>query len=315
MEITGVSRSPDCQGCAFESVIVAGVGALGTEVVRRLGQIGCRSVFLADPDVIEPANVFRSALFQGTPAVGRTKVEYLLDRLITLFPETRWAGSATEIADVDPGVFSKAQVIFSCVDSDLARTEIAALAWRFGLPVCDAGLGGESTRMGRVSWLPGRTAACFSCLLTTRRRASLLDFCETHVHSCASLESVFPEGWTGAPSTAVLTAALQVEIAFASMRLQNAFSVCVDLDSAQAEREIQHTRSAGCPLHDLANETLLVFPICTLAECLDCGAEFSPDRRIAWVRRYGKCPECSSCKLRIRKSLRTSEDVLARKIA
>lgn len=312
MKITGPSRSPERQVYALESVIVAGVGALGSEVVQRLGQLRCRSVFLADPDVVEPVNLSPSSLFQAA-SLGRKKVEFLLDRLVKVFPETHWAGSATEIADVDPAVFSKAQMIFSCVDSDLARTEIAALAARFGVPVCDAGLGGVSTRMGRVSWLPGRTAACFSCLLTTRRRTSLLAFYETEVHSCSSLDAIFPTGWTSAPSTAALTAALQVEIAFASIGLPHAFSVSLDLDSAQREREIRHSRSIECPLHDVADETLLIFPVCTLAECLDCGAEFNPHRRIAWVRRHGKCPECSSRKLRIRKSLRTSEDVLARK--
>jgi adenylyltransferase/sulfurtransferase len=315
MEFTVENRSSGHPKCAFKDVIVAGVGALGSEVVNKLGQLGCPSVYLADPDVVEPVNQSRSPLFQGATALGRKKVDHLLDHLAALFPETHWTGSAAEIADVEPGVFSKAQVIFSCVDSDLARTEIVALAARFGLPVCDAGLGGLSTRIGRVSWLPGGTAACFGCLLTTRRRTALLEFCETEVHSCATLDSIFPDGWTSTPATAALIADLQVDTASSSIRLRDAFSIGLDLDSVQPKQEIRHSRSAGCPLHEAADQTGLAFPICTLAECLDCAREFNPERRIAWVRRYGRCPQCSSRKLRIRRSRRTSGGDLAERVA
>ena len=150
----------------FRQVLVAGIGALGSEVVKNLGLIGCESVFLADADVLENKNIARSILLREGAAIGQSKVSYALDRLQTWFPQTCWNGMPVEIADVEPEQFLKAEVLFSCVDTDLARTEISALAARYRLPVCDAGLGGVSTRVGRVSWFPGvDSAACFACLL------------------------------------------------------------------------------------------------------------------------------------------------------
>lgn len=284
----------------FHRVLVAGIGALGSEIVKNLGLLGCESVFLADGDIIEGKNIARSLLMRdGVPGVS--KVTHALDRLKDWFPQTQWQGAPVEIADVEAEHFLHADVIFSCVDTDLARTEIAALAARYKLPVCDGGLGGTSTRVGRVSWFPADDSeACFSCLLTGRRRAEIFSLWESDVHSCWAGNVLETPAWTSTPTMASTVAGLQIETAIS--RAKSSFSIRLDLDHEPPVQNIQHSRSAECPLHsEIAG---IPFPVCTLAECRSCGRQFSPNRRIAWVRRWGACPSCGSCDLIIRANTR-----------
>jgi len=287
----------------FRHVLVAGLGTLGSEVVKNLGLLGCESVFIADADTIEEKNVSRSLLLCEA-TVGQSKVLYALDRLRTWFPQTQWSGVPVEVADVEPDRFIQAEVLFSCVDTDLARTEIAALAARYRIPICDAGLGGISTRVGRISWFPGDAAACFACLLTSKRRAMLLNMWESDVYACWADEHDKRDGWTSTATMASIVGGLQVEIAFsASAReVKESFSVHLDLDQSSVSQTIQHRRSAECPFHNEVTGAL--FPICTVADCSACSRQFSPNRRISWVRRWGACPFCGSHNILIRDSLR-----------
>lgn len=287
----------------FHHVLVAGIGALGSELVKNLGLLGCGSVFIADADILEEKNIARSLLLRSGIA-GQPKTSHALDQLRSLFPQTRWAGLPIEIADVEPEEFLKAEVLFSCVDTDLARAEIAALSTRYKLPVCDGGLGGTSTRVGRISWFPGTgTAACFACLLTSKRRAELFSIWESEVHACWAHEPQAQSMWTSTATMASIVAGLQVEVALSNAKkTKEAFSIHLDLDQAPLSQTIYHHRSAECPLHSEGSG--ITFPICTLAECGTCGRQFSPDRRISWVRRWGVCPSCSGNKLMIRASLR-----------
>lgn len=285
----------------FHRVLVAGVGALGSEVVKNLALLGCKSVVLADADLIEEKNIAKSVLLrEGT--VGQSKISCCLARLRHWFPQTQWNGAAVEIADIEPEHFRRADILFSCVDTDMARTEIAALAAKYDLPVCDAGLGGTSTRVGRVSWFPRtRKSACFACLLSGKRRAALFSTWESEVYSCWAHEADVEHAWTSTPTMASMVAGLQIELAVSAIEnAGTAFSVHLDLDQTPISRTIQHLRSAECPLHVEAPDIL--FPICSRAECGQCGRQFSPDRRIGWLRRWGTCPTCESRELIIRES-------------
>jgi len=287
----------------FCRVLVAGIGALGSEVVKNLGLAGCEAVFIADADVIEEKNIARSVLLHEA-TIGKSKVSCAVDQLQSWFPHTQWSGAPVEIADVEPEQFMSAEVLFSCVDTDLARAEIAALAARYKLPVCDAGLGGMSTRMGRVSWFPSNeAAACFACLLSSKRRAELFSVWESDVHACWAAELTEEHAWTSTPTMASIVAGLQVETALsAADKASEAFSVLLDLDQAQLCRTIQHRCSVDCPLH--AEISGAPFPICTHAECRICRREFFPNWRIAWLRRWGTCPSCESRELIVRESSR-----------
>ncbi len=289
----------------FQRVLIAGIGALGSEVAKNLGLLGCKSVYLADADAIEPRNVGRSLFTTAPTTIGRTKIAQALEKLRTWFPLTQWNGVPLEIADLAPEDISKAEVLFSCVDTDLARTEIAALSVRYKVPVCDGGLGGTSTRVGRVSWFPAKqSSACFACLLAASRRAALLSLWESDVHACwARSLSGDNTGWTTTPGMASIVAGLQVETAASGMEKRHveSYSLQLDLDRATAIEKVDHRQSISCPFHEEISGEL--FPICTLAACNACGNHYSPNVRIGWLRRWSSCPFCGSRDLLVRQSL------------
>jgi adenylyltransferase/sulfurtransferase len=264
---------------------------------------------MVDADIIEAKNMERSMLLREGAFAGANKVSHLRDRLRVTFPHTEWNGEAVEIADLAAEYFSGVDVLFSCVDTDLARTEIAALAARYKFPVCDAGLGGISIRVGRVSWLPGgESTACFACLLTAKRRAELLSMWESDVKACWVENAHEQSTWTSTPAMASIVAGLQIETAIAAKtRGADAFTVHLDLDRVPISETIRHRRSAECPFHEEMPEAL--FPICTRAECGACGTESYPGRRIGWLRRWGTCQSCGGRDLLVRETLHETQTV------
>ena len=286
----------------YHRVIVAGIGALGSEVVKTLGLLGCEAVLLVDPEIVEEVNIARSILYRDKYSLGRAKVDCALEYFRVAFPRTNWAGTPWEIADANEEIISQSDLIFTCVDTDLARTETAMLSNRHGIPVCDGGLGGYSHSLGRVTWLPGGAGACFSCLLTSRRRAEILSLWESSIYSCWMPNDQESPRWSSVPSMASMIGGLQVETALRARSKTSAFSIEIDLDSDPISRTIRHPKSQGCPLHDALEDGALSFPICQRAECRSCGFTFEPQRRIAWLKRRGSCPVCASRNLSVRES-------------
>jgi molybdopterin-synthase adenylyltransferase len=170
--------------------------------------------------------------------------------------------------------------------------------------VCDAGLGGVSTRVGRVSWFPGvDSAACFACLLSSRRRAELFSMWESDIHACWQRGPDDQHAWISTPTMASIVAGLQVETALSAIgKKMEAFTLRIDLDQTPLSQRILHYRSPECPLHDQLSGT--PFPICTLAQCSACGHQFFPNQRIGWIRRWGVCPSCGCRKLFVCERLR-----------
>src|SRR5579859_4138862 len=96
--------------------VVVGAGALGNEVVKALGLLGCGEALIVDPDVIERHNLTRSLLFRTDEAVGRNKAVSLMAACQHYFPDTRWSAMATEIVDVGSERIAESDILFSCVD-------------------------------------------------------------------------------------------------------------------------------------------------------------------------------------------------------
>lgn len=300
------------------SAVVVGAGALGNEVVKALGLLGAARVLIVDPDKVESSDLLRSVLLRLQQFNGCNKAVALAAAAGSVFPDTRFSAAGCEIADLGFGSLVGAGLLFSCVDSDLARLEIAHISTKLGIAVCDAGLGTPNYSHCRVSWFPGAGGACFGCKLTPRKRRELLTLWDATIHSCRD-----PDGSEAAPSTptmAAIAGSAQVELGLrwkmkASPDSEN-FEI--SLDGEPRADFFRTPQSPSCPFHEGRPEKLwdlprpdaalsgllesaggsaailLDWPVVVAARCRNCGLEWRPMRRAALVRRKEICAACGS---------------------
>src|SRR5262249_37184707 len=132
------------------------------------------------------------------------------------FACTQWDHRVCEIADLGLQELHDCDLVVSCVDSDIARVEIAWVTLALDLPVIDAGLGGPDYWHGRVSFFAGRRSACFCCKLSPRRRYEILARTQAIANSCWA-----PVEMSVAPSTPIMAAivgSMQVDVGLRSLR-------------------------------------------------------------------------------------------------
>lgn len=305
------------------TVVVVGAGALGNEVARILGMLGARQVNIVDPDRVQTSNLPRSVFFWHHRAIGQNKATSLVEVARSWFPDTDWTAFPMEIADVGFQKIASADLIFSCVDSDLARLEIAYISTKLGVPVMDAGLGRQNFAHGRVTYFPGRKdSACYGCLLGPRKRRELLELWHATLRPCT------PTAETGdqlvsTPTMASVVAALQVEDGLRNVFEQRettsvkSHTLEIRLDPERWLGEFTTSVSADCPFHEptrskliplphpqstirelldsaASDHLLLDWPLCMEAKCLVCEHKWQPRLRLAAFRRYGSCPSCGS---------------------
>lgn len=299
--------------------MVVGAGALGNEVARSLGLLGAGQVTVVDPDIVEPSNLPRSIFFCPASS-GGNKASALVRAATAMFPDTGWAAIESEVADVGFQRIVGANLLFSCVDSDLARLEIAYISKKLRFPVCDGGLGWRNYSHGRVTFFPGTNdGACFACMLTPRRRRELLEWWQATVRPCSPWNSTEAES-ASTPMMAAIVGSMQVELGLRSVfeSEDGAAPACrsVDISIHPTRRfdEFMVPVSSECPFHETyeslrgmthdamtfaelldctSSDTLLLdWPICTEAKCVACNATWSPMQRVAKLRRKGRCPAC-----------------------
>jgi len=133
------------------SVIVVGVGGLGTEVARLLAQAGIGRMVLCDPDIIEESNLSRGALF--SPAqIGMLKVAAAEQALRVVAPRTAVDTRPDDFRyGIGLGELRTADLVLSCLDSVADRIALSSRCMFSGNPrgLLDAGLhpwGGEVRR-------------------------------------------------------------------------------------------------------------------------------------------------------------------------
>ncbi len=149
------------------SVVIVGVGAVGSEVARLLAQAGVGRLLLCDPDTIEESNLSRGALY-GPADLGRPKAEAAADALRAREPGLSVTARA---ADFRHGTglaeLRSADLVLSCLDSIADRIALTGRCSMVGAGMLDAGTypwGGE------VRYYPPG-GPCFACGCTPAERA------------------------------------------------------------------------------------------------------------------------------------------------
>ena len=303
---------------------IVGTGALGSEIARLLGQLGLGRVLLIDPDTIAPANLSHSIFFRGSAGLGEPKVAAIARSALRLFPETLWSALQQEIADVSLATLAATDLVFSCPDTPVARTEAAHSVRRLGRPSVDAALLGESWWRGRVAFFPAALdAACYLCQFSEQTRFTLLAGTASSTPGCSTRPAT--PGLASTPVMASSIAALAVDVGLRHLlerdtaAAQEAFALELTLIGASSHMKThQLSRSTTCPWHDpslrsslreitgpadtvaamleqhQASSLVLEWPLVRRARCLHCGYESAPLLRVARFRAHALCDRCGA---------------------
>ncbi len=165
----GICNREDIEG---KTVLILGLGSVGSEVARGLARAGVNSFVLIDGDKIEPDNLCRG-IFEVAD-VGSFKVDAAIRAITSISPASKIIRSAENLSlpskedredllDVVKGV----DLVIATTDDIQAQMLIADLAFEAGRPSLFVGVFAGALA-GEIIWvIPGETA-CFACATAYR---------------------------------------------------------------------------------------------------------------------------------------------------
>ncbi|MHA1114918.1 MAG: ThiF family adenylyltransferase [Candidatus Heimdallarchaeum aukensis] len=141
------------------TVIIVGVGAIGSYVSTILASSGVKNLILIDFDTIEISNLNRQLLFRDGD-IGKSKSEIAAMRLSELNPDINITFHHKKMQDLPISIYKKADVIVACLDTFIGRRWINSLAVKINKPLI---LGGMFAFLGDVQVVLPKKTACFDC--------------------------------------------------------------------------------------------------------------------------------------------------------
>lgn len=153
---------------AAQRVAIIGLGGLGSHIVQQLAYLGVHDYRLIDFDIVTDSSLNRliGACDADVPAAIK-KIAVAERTIRTILPEAtvRPVDARLEAPEVE-SVLASADVVFGCLDRDLARLQLNELCTRQATPLFDLasdtdGEQGNLTYGGRVVFVNG--AGCLIC--------------------------------------------------------------------------------------------------------------------------------------------------------
>ena len=145
------------------TIMVAGAGAIGNEIIKNLALLGVGRILIADMDAIENSNLTRSVLFRAKD-VGRYKAEVAAERASEINPDVQTkALNLNVIDDIGLGVFRRVNMVLGGLDNREARLAINQSCYRVGKPWID---GAIEVLNGFARVFMPSDGACYECTMT-----------------------------------------------------------------------------------------------------------------------------------------------------
>jgi adenylyltransferase/sulfurtransferase len=165
---------PEWSGVAQErlaeaTVIVVGLGALGSPVATYLVAAGVGHIGAVDDDVVELSNLHRQPL-HFTPDLGIGKAANAAVKLSALNPDVQVDQYPVrlEAGNAEP-IVTGADLVVDCSDSFETRYLVNDACCAQGIPLVEAGVLGFNGMVMSIS--PGRSA-CYRCVFPTEPAAA-----------------------------------------------------------------------------------------------------------------------------------------------
>ncbi len=141
------------------TVLVLGVGALGSVVSANLAMAGIGGLILVDFDTIELSNLNRQLLFTPND-VGKNKAEVAKAKLLEINPDVNIVAFPMAMQKLDKRMLDGVNAIASCLDTFRGRRWANSLAVREKLPLVTGGMFGF---LGNVQTIIPYKTPCFEC--------------------------------------------------------------------------------------------------------------------------------------------------------
>jgi adenylyltransferase/sulfurtransferase len=152
------------------TVLIAGAGALGNEVMKNLALLGVGRLLIVDLDRIEPSNLSRTLLFREAD-IGRPKAIVAAEAVRQLNPDINVTALDGDLRFVlGLARLHTCSLALGCLDNQGARSFLSRMCLLAGVPLIDGAmwaLGGE------VRAFLDAEGPCFDCTLTADERTDL----------------------------------------------------------------------------------------------------------------------------------------------
>lgn len=151
------------------TVLVAGLGSVGSYVAEQLARSGVGGLALLDPEPVEAANLSRTVY--GAADVGRPKTEALARHLLSVVPSLRLTLHATRVEDLAPAALDAlvrgADLVIAATDDSGGQRALDRFAYARGRPALFVGLYAGADGGEVILTVPERTP-CFLCATRAR---------------------------------------------------------------------------------------------------------------------------------------------------
>lgn len=167
------------------SVLIVGVGGLGTHVATHLAMAGVGTIHICDHDTISPSNLNRQMLYRDKD-IGKEKTTIACKRLQKLNPDCHIVAHSFAFTAENAVSLPATTLIIDCLDSLESRVNLIRYAKSINVPVIHGAIHGF---YGQLSvYLPPHGACPFCALsnYSTDNETSTKDTVEPHDEQCTS---------------------------------------------------------------------------------------------------------------------------------
>jgi len=134
------------------TVVLAGLGGLGGQLIEQLGRVGIGEIIAADPDVFEETNLNRQ-LLSNEANLGKEKTNEAKERLEKINKAVEFTGFHSRLDELPDDVWEKADLVFDCLDNIDDRLVLAQKCSTSNCPLVHGAVAGWYGEVG-VVW-PG----------------------------------------------------------------------------------------------------------------------------------------------------------------
>lgn len=147
---------------ANQSVLIVGLGGLGSIVASYLAGAGVGQLLLADDDRVSLSNLPRQLLYSSAD-VGQLKVDCAKARLAAQNPEVELLSFAQRLSQLElTALVPKVQLVLDCTDNVASRLAINLACYQQQVPLITAAASGWQGQLLAVK--PWLGQGCYQCL-------------------------------------------------------------------------------------------------------------------------------------------------------